>query len=909
MKKRIAWVVVVLMLLSSVGSYAIPAPVAVDIATELQEIYSYLEVAERTFLNTARSSLQSQMTGAWPAELDPLLTVEALACFADEATAKEKIQAFILGMTEVYFNTESTTIASDIDAFIDSQATVGSAFMSLFGDSAYLTDLMELLYDTKVKITSTLDGAEKLSLATASNDEGLISAMESVVNDAVIDEINTNPAYTHLAGVLGSVGWDIATLMTAQNALLDVTTEGAAARVAIANATVRSEAVVASGDLSPYVGDTVTYSVSFFGQETNLFELSSQSALVSVSGRQVTAEAAGTATIYVHRIGGSTVLTDYDYIHKFDITITTRPTTVVTPPAPVEEEPEVVEDTTETVEDLGDTAGEVADEAGATEVMENAEAVAEDLANLVETVDTEEEAQQLVENVVTITEAVSQVSDNVVTEEGAVAALDSQTSIVSSVVTVLGVVEDPAEQEAIVESTQTLLAASDDLIGMMTDPAAAEEVASELIAAAAPLLEEIAGSESLSESLSETLADIAQSYVEVASTITVDAASTTLDATGVALTTLDEAQILQMAAQSSEAIMTMNEALVTGGVESPRQLEVGVTLTVPAVTGAQQYESVLPVSSGLLDAVDHVAIQTPIATIQLGSGVLEGQSGQAVSVGAGLVATEDMSEQETNRANGRTVYDFTIRSGGTELNDFSEPLVIRMPVEWTGDEDPSELTMFNLLPNGEAVPMGGHYANGIMTYRAPHTSRYFVEAARKSFDDVSESHWAKDYIELLAGKGIISGKSETAFDPNAPITRAEFTVLLMKAMAYNGSVEALAFGDVTESDWFAGPVAAAYQNGIVGGKAPGVFAPYDYITREEMAKMIANVLVVENYTLSKNLPTGFSDYATISIWAAKEVRTAVREGIISGRPDGSFMPKAHATRAEAATMVYQLFVK
>lgn len=50
--------------------------------------------------------------------------------------------------------------------------------------------------------------------------------------------------------------------------------------------------------------------------------------------------------------------------------------------------------------------------------------------------------------------------------------------------------------------------------------------------------------------------------------------------------------------------------------------------------------------------------------------------------------------------------------------------------------------------------------------------------AESSFRDVRSSHWAKDSIELLSSRGIISGYSGNVFKPDAYITREEAALML-----------------------------------------------------------------------------------------------------------------------------------
>ena len=52
-----------------------------------------------------------------------------------------------------------------------------------------------------------------------------------------------------------------------------------------------------------------------------------------------------------------------------------------------------------------------------------------------------------------------------------------------------------------------------------------------------------------------------------------------------------------------------------------------------------------------------------------------------------------------------------------------------------------------------------------------------------TFDDI-QGHWAQNSIEILATAGIIKGKTERLFVPDASITRAEFIALIVRALEY-----------------------------------------------------------------------------------------------------------------------------
>lgn len=159
------------------------------------------------------------------------------------------------------------------------------------------------------------------------------------------------------------------------------------------------------------------------------------------------------------------------------------------------------------------------------------------------------------------------------------------------------------------------------------------------------------------------------------------------------------------------------------------------------------------------------------------------------------------------------------------------------------------------------------------------------------------SHWAQANINKLIASDAISGYPDGTFKPDAPIKRAEFATILVKAFnleAKNGKV----FED-TENHWGKDAIATAAAYGIVGGYDDTTFGPEDDITREQMALMIVRAAKLDTATTSKS----FADGTAISSWATDAVNTAFENGIISGYPDNTFKPQGNAKRAEAVTVI------
>lgn len=178
---------------------------------------------------------------------------------------------------------------------------------------------------------------------------------------------------------------------------------------------------------------------------------------------------------------------------------------------------------------------------------------------------------------------------------------------------------------------------------------------------------------------------------------------------------------------------------------------------------------------------------------------------------------------------------------------------------------------------------------------------------QSNFNDIT-NHWASTPIKYLADRGIINGMNDSTFAPNNNITRAEFITLLAKMDNINvNNHKAQNFIDVPANAWFNPYVDWAAKNGITSGTTATTFAPNDNITREQMAVMIERFANYKNFKLDSNKEKiNFKDNTNISSYASSSVSKIQQAGIINGRPDGSFAPKANATRGESAQMIYTM---
>ncbi|MBP1992189.1 glycoside hydrolase domain-containing protein [Paenibacillus eucommiae] len=170
-------------------------------------------------------------------------------------------------------------------------------------------------------------------------------------------------------------------------------------------------------------------------------------------------------------------------------------------------------------------------------------------------------------------------------------------------------------------------------------------------------------------------------------------------------------------------------------------------------------------------------------------------------------------------------------------------------------------------------------------------------------------HFAEAAILQLISEGVINGYSDGTFKPEKPVTRAEFTKLLAKALKLSDKdvSSSVAFADQAEiPDWAQESVALAVQAGFITGYEDGSFRPNAQITRAEIVAMIVRA---SGLPLVTDTATSFSDDGRIPAWAKAFVVTAVKHDIVHGRDGNRFAANETASRAEAAVLLTNLLQK
>lgn len=159
-------------------------------------------------------------------------------------------------------------------------------------------------------------------------------------------------------------------------------------------------------------------------------------------------------------------------------------------------------------------------------------------------------------------------------------------------------------------------------------------------------------------------------------------------------------------------------------------------------------------------------------------------------------------------------------------------------------------------------------------------------------------HWSEDYIARCKELGVVNGKTETTFEPNGNVTRAEILAMLLRAKGidmpeYNGG-----FADVSADAWYAGYVQYAVDNGIIS-KAEH-FRPNDNVKRCEAAKMIA---IANNITTDSEVQLTYNDFNTFMDWSMEFISALFEAGIMTGDDKGNFNANQSLKRGEMAKII------
>ena len=188
--------------------------------------------------------------------------------------------------------------------------------------------------------------------------------------------------------------------------------------------------------------------------------------------------------------------------------------------------------------------------------------------------------------------------------------------------------------------------------------------------------------------------------------------------------------------------------------------------------------------------------------------------------------------------------------------------------------DGTEEIVKNSLPTEDGIQIT---INGGATVKIVDNSKGFID---------TQDHWAKDAIDFVSARGLVSGMSGTTYAPDASTTRAQLWTIL--ARQNNADLT----GGAT---WYENAQNWAKEKGISDGTNPN-----GTINRAQMVTMLWRAMGQSAAASG----TSFADVPADSYYA-QAVAWAVENGITAGVGNGRFDPNSTCTRGQIATFLYR----
>jgi hypothetical protein len=104
-----------------------------------------------------------------------------------------------------------------------------------------------------------------------------------------------------------------------------------------------------------------------------------------------------------------------------------------------------------------------------------------------------------------------------------------------------------------------------------------------------------------------------------------------------------------------------------------------------------------------------------------------------------------------------------------------------------------------------------------------------------SFPDVPAGYWAYPEIMSLVGAGVVKGYPDGTFQPENPVTRAEFCKMILLSLGYALEFPQIpSFPDLVKDEWYYGYVEGVFKQGLIKGYPDHTFRPQGNITIAEI---------------------------------------------------------------------------
>lgn len=172
------------------------------------------------------------------------------------------------------------------------------------------------------------------------------------------------------------------------------------------------------------------------------------------------------------------------------------------------------------------------------------------------------------------------------------------------------------------------------------------------------------------------------------------------------------------------------------------------------------------------------------------------------------------------------------------------------------------------------------------------------------FSDVKKSDWYFEAVQYVTSHSLMDSVSENVFQPGETVSRGMTVqaIYRLDGAEFSGGNP---FTDVKNGVYYQDAVGWAAENNLIKGYGDGRFGPENSITREQIAAVLYRYAqsLGKGFTGNWTYSLDYSDRSKISDGAYESVAWLTKNGIFSGKEDGSFDPGETVTRAQLATLL------
>jgi hypothetical protein len=179
-----------------------------------------------------------------------------------------------------------------------------------------------------------------------------------------------------------------------------------------------------------------------------------------------------------------------------------------------------------------------------------------------------------------------------------------------------------------------------------------------------------------------------------------------------------------------------------------------------------------------------------------------------------------------------------------------------------------------------------------------------------TFLDVPYDYWVWRWIEAIENAGVTTGCGNGNYCPEAPMTRDEMAIFLLRAKDGGGYVPPACttpmFADVPCSNPYAPWINELVRRGVTAGCGGGNYCPKTSITRSQMAVFLLATLQGPGWSPPACTSPVFADMPCSSPFAPW-IDELVSRGVTAGCGSGNYCPNDVVTRAQMAVFIATTF--